>query len=243
MNDMTETINYGGALELSMNDFTDLPAAVIFFRNCNYNCFYCQNRDIITGCHVVPLSDVKKVIDRTKEFVSAVVFTGGEPTLQSKPLKDLAKYAKSCGLKVGLNTNGYRPDVLIDLLDLNLLDKVFIDIKASLLEPDRYRELIQLDLPHLTTNINKSACILVDSKIDVEMRTTVFEMFHTPKDVIEIMQYLNTIKECYNTEGTFTFKVQIGRKRNGDPCEKAFDIEKLRELIKRESFSFTEIIV
>ena len=240
---MTETLNYGGSLELSMNDFTNLPAVVIFFRGCNYNCFYCQNRDILTGCHMVPISDVKKVIDRTKKFVSAVVFTGGEPTLQPKPLKHLAKYAKSCNLKVGLNTNGYKPDVILEMLTLNLLDKVFIDVKSSLTEPQKYRDLIQLDLPHLTTKINKSLCILADSKIDVEVRTTVFEMFHTPEDVIEVMQWLDTIKECYNTEGSFTFKVQIGRKRNGDPCEKAFDIEKLRKLIEKESFSFTEILI
>ena len=240
---MTKTLNYGGALELSMSDYTNLPAVVIFFRGCNYNCFYCQNRDIITGCHVVPISDVKKVIDRTKKFVSAVVFTGGEPTLQVQPLKQLAKYAKTCGLKVGLNTNGYKPDVILGMLTLNLLDKVFIDVKSSLTEPQKYRELIQLDLPHLTTNINKSLCILADSKIDVEVRTTVFEMSHTPEDVIKIMRWVDTIKECYNDEGSFTFKIQIGRKRNGDPCEKAFDIEKLKELINTHSFSFTEMII
>ena len=239
---MSETLNYGGSLELSMNDYTNLPAVVIFFRGCSFNCFYCQNRDIITGCHMVPISDVKKVIDRTKKFVSAVVFTGGEATLQAQPLKQLAKYAKSCGLKVGLNTNGYKPDVILGMLTLNLLDKVFIDVKTSLIEPHKYRDLIQLDLPHLTTNINKSLCILADSKIDVEVRTTVFEKSHTPEDVIEIMKFLNTIKECYNTEGNFTFKVQIGRKINGDPCEKAFNIERLKELINMNFFSFTEII-
>ena len=240
---MTKTINYGGAIELSTNDFTERSATVIFFKSCNFNCVYCHNQDLINGRNTVPISDVEKTIDRTKKFVSAVVFTGGEPTLQPKPLKHLAKYAKSCGLKVGLNTNGYKPDVILGMLTLNLLDKVFIDVKTSIMEPQKYRELIQLDLPHLTTQINKSLCILADSKIDVEVRTTVFEMFHTPEDVIEIMRYVETIKECYNTEGSFTFKVQIGRKRNGDPCEKAFDIEKLRKLIEKESFSFTEILI
>ena len=240
---MSETINYGGAIELSTNDYTKRSATVIFFRGCNFNCFYCQNRDIINGRNTVPISQIEETIDRTKKFVSAVVFTGGEATLQVQPLKHLAEYAKSCGLNVGLNTNGYKPDVILGMLTLNLLDKVFIDVKTSIMEPQKYRELIQLDLPHLTTKINKSLCILADSKIDVEVRTTVFEMFHTPEDVIEIMRYVETIKDCYNTEGDFVFKVQIGRKRNGDPCEKAFDIEKLRKLIKKESFSFTEILI
>lgn len=240
---MSKTMNYGGTIELSTNDFTERSATVIFFKSCNFNCVYCHNQDLITGCNMVPISQVEETIDRTKKFVSAVVFTGGEPTLQVQPLKYLAKYAKSCGLKVGLNTNGYKPDVILGMLTLNLLDKVFIDVKTSIMEPQKYRDLIQLDLPHLTEKINKSLCILADSRIDVEVRTTVFEMFHTPEDVIDIMRYVNTIKECYKTEGDFVFKVQIGRKINGDPCEKKFDIERLRKLVAHEYFLFTETIV
>jgi len=71
---MAKTLNYGGVAELSTLDYPDRSATVIFFRGCNYNCFYCQNQDIIVGCHPVPIAEIKKTIDRTKRFVSAVVF-------------------------------------------------------------------------------------------------------------------------------------------------------------------------
>ncbi|MCK4665976.1 anaerobic ribonucleoside-triphosphate reductase activating protein [Candidatus Dependentiae bacterium] len=240
---MNEMINYGGAVELSTNDYTDLPSTVIFFKSCNFNCCYCHNQELITGCNMIPISDVKEIIDRTKKFVSAVVFTGGEPTLQPKSLSLLATYVKECGLKVGLNTNGYKPDVVLNLLYHKLLDKVFIDVKTSLVEPDKYHDLIQVDLPHLTGNINKTLCMIADADVDVEVRTTAFRSLHKPEDIIEIMRYLDSVNTCYGGKGTFTFKLQTGRKKDGDPCENPFDIEAVKKMIEGDSFSFDKIII
>lgn len=236
-------INYGGTLELSTNDYTDRSSTVVFFRNCNFNCCYCHNQELITGCNMIPISDIEKIINKTKKFVSAVVFTGGEATLQPEALDSLARYAKKCGLKVGLNTNGYKPDVILNLLYHELLDKVFIDIKRPLREPDKYRDLIQVDLPHLTESINQSLCMLADAAVDVEVRTTAFKSLHRPEDIVEIMRYLNNINICYGGKGSFNFKLQIGRKKNGDPCKEPFDPNTVKELIVKDDFSFDEIII
>ena len=240
---MTKILNYGGALELSTSDYTNLPATIIFFKSCNFNCFYCHNHELITGCNPIPLMDIKKTIDRTKRFVSAVVFSGGEPTLQPDALKALATYAKTCGLKVGLQTNGYKPEVVSDLIASKLLDTVFIDVKASLFKPKRYQELIQIELPRITHTINKTVHIVAESDVNLEIRTTVFENFHTPEGIISIMQFLDGIKRFFAGDGTFIYKVQIGRHKNGEPCTNKFDIEKLKSLIEKEEFHFTEIII
>ena len=240
---MAKILNYGGVAELSTVDYFECAATVIFFRGCNYNCFYCQNQDIISGCHPIPLKDIKKTIDRTKRFVSAVVFSGGEPTLQSDALKTLATYAKSCGLKVGLQTNGYRPEVVSDLIKSNLLDTVFIDVKASLFKPKSYQDLVQIKLPRLTQTINKTIHIVAESDVNLEIRTTVFESIHTPEDIISIMQFLDGINRFFAGDGTFIYKVQIGRHKDGEPCVNKFDIEKLKSLIEEEEFHFSEIII
>lgn len=241
---MKETMNFGGAIELSTLDYTDRSSTIIFFRGCNFRCCYCQNDNIITGCNMVPISDVKEIIDKTKRFVSAVVFSGGEPTLQYKALRTLATYAKECGLKVGLNTNGYKHDVLLKLLYYDkLLDKVFIDVKASLTEPDKYRDLAQVNIPNITKNINRSLCVLADADVDVEVRTTAFRSLHQPEDIVEIMHYIDSVNTCYGGKGKFSFKLQTGRHKNGEPCEKPFDVEAVKKLIEGETFSFSEIMM
>ena len=240
---MNEMINYGGAIELSTSDYTDRPATVIFFNSCNFNCCYCHNQELINGRNMIPLSDVKKTIDRTKKFVSAVVFTGGEATLQPQALNLLATHVKESGLFVGLNTNGYKPDVILNLLYHGLLDKVFIDVKTSLTEPDRYRDLIQVELLHLVENINRSLYMLADNDVDVEVRTTAFRSLHQPEDIIKIMRYLDDINNRYGGKGDFNFKLQVGRKKNGDPCDNPFDVEAVRKLIEKDDFSFNNIMI
>jgi len=70
------------------------------------------------------------VLDNMMEYVSALVISGGEPTLQPKVIKELAVYYKEKGKKIGLYTNGSNPNVIKQLLNNNLIDFVSLDIKT-----------------------------------------------------------------------------------------------------------------
>jgi len=87
------------------------------------------------------------------------------------------------------------PEIVSDLINSGLLDTVFIDIKASLFEPKKYQELVQIELPRLTQTINKTVHIVAASDVNLEVRTTVFESFHTPEGIISIMKFLDGIKQ------------------------------------------------
>ncbi|MBU4372903.1 MAG: 4Fe-4S cluster-binding domain-containing protein, partial [Euryarchaeota archaeon] len=64
--------------------------------------------------NVVDIEEIEKQILDAKSFISAVVFSGGEPTTPShfEGLERLARFAKEQGLLVGIETNGYYPERL-----------------------------------------------------------------------------------------------------------------------------------
>ena len=64
-------------------------------------------------------------------FISAVVFSGGEPTLQKNELIALTKKVKGLGLLVALQTNGLFPETLDCLIKDNLVDRIALDFKTS----------------------------------------------------------------------------------------------------------------
>ncbi len=71
------------------------------------------------------------MIRTSSPFISGVVFSGGEPTLQKEPLISLASSAKKQGLAVGLQTNGHFPGTLESLIQQNAVDKIALDYKTQ----------------------------------------------------------------------------------------------------------------
>jgi pyruvate formate lyase activating enzyme len=70
------------------------------------------------------------MIKTSSPYISGVVFSGGEPTLQKDALIELARYAKEQNLDVGIQTNGFFPDTLGRLIEEKLIDKVALDFKS-----------------------------------------------------------------------------------------------------------------
>jgi len=70
------------------------------------------------------------MIDESAPFVSGIVISGGEPTLQKEAVMEIARHARSRDLKVGLQTNGLFPETLENLIKENLVDRVAIDYKT-----------------------------------------------------------------------------------------------------------------
>lgn len=71
------------------------------------------------------------MIQTSSPFISGVIFSGGEPTMQKEGLVALAQLVKKRDLAVGIQTNGFFPDTLEALVSANLADKIAIDYKTT----------------------------------------------------------------------------------------------------------------
>lgn len=133
-------IDLGGTESISTVDWYGRSSTVIFLRGCPLRCPYCHNHHLFAGHDIVPIEEVKERIKAATPFVSAAVFSGGEPLHQLKPLTELLRYAKNLGLRTGLHTNGYYPDRLCRLIEEDLVDLVSLDVKAPLNDPKLYEK-------------------------------------------------------------------------------------------------------
>jgi len=154
------------------------------------------------------IEDMKSQISKTKPFISAVVFSGGEPTLQRDALIELAGFARSGSLAVGLETNGFGADVVKEMLDKGLLDKVFLDVKAPLDDPKQYSIVTGLNVDagsKAAENTARTLDICIRAGIELEVRTTVFMGLVGAEDVRKISRYLDEC-DC----GDLTYAIQQG---------------------------------
>ena len=210
-------VNFGGISPISTIDWHGRSSSVIFLSGCNFRCPYCQNHEIVNKVDWRDIDTIKKEIYSSIDFISAVVFSGGEPTMQINVLLDLAKFSKENDLLVGIETNGYYPHVLRQLVEKGLVDKIFIDIKTNPLDDDKYRKI--------TGGIIGANKLIMESLMiknaGIEARTTVFRS--TVDDVLPIAKYL---KEC----GYDKYVIQQGIPENA-PNE---EIRKEKRLTKKE---------
>ncbi|MBR9690455.1 radical SAM protein [Candidatus Woesearchaeota archaeon] len=122
----------GGIVPTSFPNWKKNSCLAIFFAGCNFKCPYC-NSPLLLDFKEEYLHDIlelKRQINAFANTVDSVIFTGGEPTLQRQALLNLARHCKQIGLKVGLLTNGSKPDTILSLLREDILDYIEVDIKA-----------------------------------------------------------------------------------------------------------------
>jgi pyruvate formate lyase activating enzyme len=159
-------------LPLSLSDDPGRVSAVVFLPGCNFRCPFCHNPDLVLPERAesrrrADPGGVLGEIERRASFLDGVVISGGEPTLQPD-LADFAAAIRSLGLRVKLDTNGSRPDVLRRLAERRLVDYVAMDLKAP---GERYGEFagVAVDAAAIA-----AAIAVIRSRVpDYEFRTTV----------------------------------------------------------------------
>jgi MoaA/NifB/PqqE/SkfB family radical SAM enzyme len=96
--------------------------AIEVTRKCNMKCAHClrgdaQNKNISNKTLATVLENV--------ESISSITFSGGEPSLNVKAIREFIRLAKDKGISVGsyfVSTNGKiaNPDFLLAMLELHL---------------------------------------------------------------------------------------------------------------------------
>ena len=92
----------------------------------------------------------------------------GKGSCLQPDLEDFIRFVRSLGLAVKLDTNGYQPNVLINLCKKGLLDYVAMDIKAGKSHYAHVSGRTGLNLER----IDQSIRFLLNGSVPFEFRTT-----------------------------------------------------------------------
>lgn len=126
-----ESLRIAGLTRLSTVDWPDQLAATVFLQGCPWDCFYCHNPALIpprAGAAAMSWAELESLLDSRVGLLDAVVFSGGEPTMQPA-LRPAIEAVRERGFAVGLHTGGAYPLHLGRILPL--IDWVGLDIKAT----------------------------------------------------------------------------------------------------------------
>ena len=177
-----------GIQKLTLLDFPDHVACTLFTPGCNFKCPFCHNSPLVldlSTCQIIDEEEIFSFLKKRVGILDGVCITGGEPTLQ-KDLKDFIRKIKNLGYSVKLDTNGYRPEILKELVEENLLDYVAMDIKNSI---SKYPKTIGKD--DFDENfIKESIDYLLENHVDYEFRTTLVNELHSFDDIKQIAKLI-----------------------------------------------------
>lgn len=178
-----------GLQKLTLLDYPGKTACTIFTGGCNFSCPFCHNSDLVLApndVESIPADEVFAFLKKRQSLLDGVCITGGEPTLQSDLIEFIGKI-KSFGYAVKLDTNGYEPEKLKEIMDSGLIDYIAMDIKSSPRNYARVAGIEGLDF----SRIERSVKLISNSNIEHEFRTTVVHQLHSKQDFIEIGRWLN----------------------------------------------------
>jgi pyruvate formate lyase activating enzyme len=215
-----DTIDLGGML-VSTIEFTSKISLVIFTAGCMLRCHYCHNPGLIESGNRQKIAEIFNKIDDSLDFIDSVVLTGGEPLCQKDEVAIILKYSKNLGLSTKLDTNGYYPAKLKDLLCF--VDYVSLDIKAPF---SKYEAVTGFDVGE---NVKKSNEICFKSNVYLECRTTYVPGLLFPEDIIEIAKNIDC--DIYTLQ-QFNNKTVLNDKYKEIPNPSREELFEIAELIK-----------
>ena len=183
-----------GIKKTSLLDYPDKISAIVFTQGCNFRCGFCHNPGLLQVNSKKDIYSVDVFFEFLKNRVGkldGVVITGGEATLQ-KDLIPFMQEVKNLGFLIKLDTNGYRPDVVQDVINQGLVDYFAMDIKAPL---DKYSFVTNVDID--TDKIVKSIDLIMNSNIPYEFRTTVMKSQLSYEDFEKIGELIKGADRYY----------------------------------------------
>ncbi|MBR0303179.1 MAG: anaerobic ribonucleoside-triphosphate reductase activating protein, partial [Clostridia bacterium] len=179
-----------GLQKLTLLDYPGHTACTVFTSSCNFRCPFCHNASLVENRAVGEISEEEffAFLAKRHGILEGVAITGGEPTLQTD-LADFIEKVHGEGFKVKLDSNGYRPETLREILSSGNVDYVAMDIKSS---PENYAKaagIRRLDV----SLIERSIDIIKSSGVGYEFRTTAVKGIHTPGDFLAIGKWLGDV--------------------------------------------------
>ncbi len=187
-----------GMVPMSTVDWPGNLCCTLFLQGCPWRCTYCHNYEILDPKTPgkVPFSHVVSFLEKRKNLLDGVVFSGGEATRQEELLLAI-KTVKEMGFKIGLHTAGIYPKKLQKLI--NYVDWVGIDIKAL---PEDYSQVVGRN--NSGQKAYESLRIVLDAQVPYEVRLTICPDSVTSDRAFDIAQ------RCFSL-GVRNFALQQAR--------------------------------
>ena len=199
----TRSLKVGGFVPFSTTDFPGKLAAVVFVQGCPWECVYCHNPHLQPRTEDSPLhwNEVLTLLTRRQGLLDAVVFSGGEPTLDPA-LDNAIRDVRALGFQVALHTGGAYPKRLAEVLPL--IDWIGLDVKASFTYYERITGVKASGDPAL-------ACtrLVVASGIAHECRTTIHPNLLSEEDILSLAKTLSEM-------GVTHYALQVFREHGCD---------------------------
>jgi len=184
-----------GFQKLTLLDYPGKVACTIFIGGCNFRCPFCHNADLVLNPNkqeVIAREAILATLRKRQGILDGVCITGGEPTLAPQ-LKPFLKEIKALGYPIKLDTNGYQPEVLSELVNERLIDYVAMDIKNSPLKYAKTSGVSNIDMSKIQTTID----FLKRNYIDYEFRTTLTRELQSREDIHAIGELISGCKRYF----------------------------------------------
>ena len=180
-------MNIQGYQKLTLLDFPSRVACTVFTGGCNLRCPFCHNSSLVLESPETVMTEEKffSFLSTRGGLLDGVCVTGGEPLLRGDIIPFLSRI-KQAGFKVKLDTNGFFPAKLKEILRLNLADYVAMDIKNSL---PLYS--LTCGVKADTEKVRESIELLRTSGIDHEFRTTCVKGYHAEESIKELASLIS----------------------------------------------------
>ena len=222
-----------GIDKLSLLDYEDKVSVVLFAKNCNFRCPFCHNGDSVLNAQgEINFDEILAYLKTRIGLVDAVVFSGGEPTLEDD-LEVKIKEVKKLGFLIKLDTNGTNPELLEKLLDEGVVDYVAMDIKNS---PSLYAETCGVNFIDLD-KIKNSIAIIMSKAPDYEFRTTLVKEFHERMNYDAFYESIKGAKKLYLQK----FVDREGCIKKGLHDVDELEATKLRDYLLSKGLEFVEL--
>lgn len=180
---------------------------------CNMKCVYCHNEG--QSCFAqLSQSDIDLLLKNSYDLgLKSVRLTGGEPLIHPQIVEICKLIKNKYGLQVGINTNLIKVDVLKELLDNNLVNKVVVGldyfdgkisknspvgvssatIKNNILEIKKYPISIAVDMVYSNNkkDIEKMFDFCLENKVEIKVLEDISqnsELYH--KKFMDFMYFL-----------------------------------------------------
>ena len=181
------TLDVGGVVAFTATDYPGKLAAVVFVQGCPWNCTYCQNphlqaRKPADTVPCIPWTEVMGLLKRRVGLIDAVVFSGGEPTMDPA-LPDAIAEVRQLGYKFGLHTACIYPRQLNAILPL--IDWIGFDIKTAF---DDYERIT--GIPNSGSQVSDCLDAILASGVAHECRTTIHPYLQSEAELIALAEVL-----------------------------------------------------
>ncbi|NRF71005.1 anaerobic ribonucleoside-triphosphate reductase activating protein [Aquincola sp. S2] len=201
-------LKVGGLTPFTSIDYPGKLSAVVFVQGCPWRCVYCHNPHLQRregGDEGRSWPDVLGLLKRRVGLVDAVVFSGGEPTIDPQLGTAMAD-VRALGFSVGLHTAGIYPRRLAEVLDR--VDWIGFDVKAPLSEAALHDGIASV--AGSSKAVAESLSMVLRSGVELECRTTAHPGVLSEADLLVLAQQLAAL-------GVRRYALQIARAVPGSP--------------------------